>query len=310
VTQLPAMRVLVTGARGFLGSTVGAVARQRGYAVHGIGRSAQPPEGWSSAYSWFDVASADLRPIVDKFEPDLIFHGAGSSSVEHSFKAPLEDFRASAVTLCNLLDAVRRSSRRPVVIFPSSAAVYGQPESLPVAESYRCQPISPYGVNKWQAETVAASYAKYFGLTVVNCRLFSLFGPTQKRLLVWELFRKVMGEGAEIELKGTGRETRDFLYADDAANLMLDLAASQRSEPAGCSTFNVASGTECSVLEMVEIIQKLCGRSKPVRPAEATPTGDPERWHADMAQVKQLLPEWSAPQLGDRLRMTLKQWSS
>jgi UDP-glucose 4-epimerase len=303
------MRILVTGARGFLGSAVGVAARKRGWLVHGIGRSAQAPDDWAGEYSWHDVASADLRPVVEKFEPDLIFHGAGSSSVEHSFNSPLEDFRASALTLCNLLDAVRRSAHRPVVIFPSSAAVYGQPETLPVAESHRCQPISPYGVNKRQAEIVGASYAKHFGLKVINCRLFSLFGPTQKRLLVWELFRKVTGSDAEIRLKGTGMETRDFLYADDAANLMLNLAVAGSFEPADCSTFNVASGVECSVLRMVEIIQKLTGRSKQVRPAESTPTGDPERWHANMERVRQVLPEWSAPELIDRLRLTLDQWS-
>lgn len=304
------MRVLVTGARGFLGSAVGAVARKRGWTVHGIGRSAQPPEGWIGEYSWHDVASADLRPVIETYAPELIFHGAGSSSVENSFKSPLEDFRASALTLCNLLDGVRRSSRRPVVIFPSSAAVYGQPESLPVAESHRCKPISPYGVNKWQAETVAASYAQHFGLKVINCRLFSLFGPTQKRLLVWELFRKVTGDDAEIRLKGTGMETRDFLYADDAASLMLDLGVRQTSEGSVCGTFNVASGTECSVMQMVEIIQKLTGRLKVVRPAESTPTGDPERWHADMEKVQRLLPEWSAPELLTRVKVTIEQWSA
>jgi UDP-glucose 4-epimerase len=121
------MRLLVTGARGFVGFAVAEAAACRGWEVCGIGRAAQAPEKWSGHYCWADVAHSDLTPLINGFKPDIVFHGAGSASVGHSFATPVDDLRANVLTFASLLDAVRRSNQRPAVLFPSSAAVYGNP---------------------------------------------------------------------------------------------------------------------------------------------------------------------------------------
>jgi len=301
-------RLLITGARGFIGSTVGRVAAEQGWEIHGLGRAAQPPTDWLGGYAQCDVANTDLREAIDSFKPRMVFHGAGSASVGQSFGAPLDDFRASVLTFSALLDAVRRSETKPLVIFPSSAAVYGQPLSLPVDETHPCQPMSPYGMHKRQAELSAESYCRHFGLNVVSCRIFSAFGPAQRRLLVWELFQQVRGDTETITLKGTGEETRDFLYADDLATAMLSLGQAHVERELGFHAYNVAGGQEVSVLTMVQLIQELLGQSKPVRVAESTPSGDPARWMANIDRLHKTLPHFHPPSLQERLDQTLSHW--
>jgi len=304
------MRLLITGARGFLGSTVARIASELEWTIHGLGRVAQPPPGWIGGYTQCDISNTDLTEIVDRVEPQIVFHGAGTASVIQSFATPLDDFRASVLSFNNLLDAARRSKSNPLVIYPSSGAVYGQPQFLPISETHPREPISPYGTHKGQAEMSAESYCRHFGLNVVSCRIFSTFGPAQRRLLIWELFQQVNGPSKSIILKGTGDETRDFLYADDLANAMLALANLHSLEPYGYHTYNVSGGEEASVLQIVRLIQDSLGHSKPVVSAKKTPSGDPSRWHADVGKLKGVIPNFNPPPLRERLDLTLSYWSN
>lgn len=284
------MKLLVTGARGFLGSTIAEAAARRGWEICGIGRSAQAPADWPGRYCWADVAQSDLTPILDGFAPDIVFHGAGSASVGQSFDTPIDDLRGSVLAFACLLDSVRRSSTRPVVIFPSSAAVYGNPVRLPISEKDRTEPISPYGFHKLQCEILAREYAECFGLKIILCRLFSLFGPRQKRLLVWELFQQFLGEDQVVRLQGTGGETRDFLPADDAVDAMLEVAMLQLNlNGATPEIVNIASGIETSVLDIAGAIGRILGSHKAIQTGKATKTGDPIRWQADVTRLKSTL---------------------
>jgi UDP-glucose 4-epimerase len=223
-----AMRVVITGSRGFLGGRVGRRAAAAGHQVLGVGRSSQAPAGWLGRYAQGDVAHADLAPLVNDFRPDVVFHGAGTASVGGSYQAPLDDLRASALTLANTLDGVRRSGSRPIVLFPSSAAVYGIPEVVPTPETAPAAPISPYGFHKATCELIGREFAECFGLDVVLCRLFSLFGPGQRRLFVWDVFGQARDDGEEVRLEGTGAETRDYMHVDDAVDAMLGLVDPRR----------------------------------------------------------------------------------
>src|SRR4051812_48956825 len=110
------MRLLITGCRGFIGGSFGAYADAQGHEVLGLGRTAQPPEGWPGGYVPADVTHADLSGIIHHYQPDALFHGAGSASVGASFSAPPEDLRATVQTFSNVLDSVRRSGIAPLVI--------------------------------------------------------------------------------------------------------------------------------------------------------------------------------------------------
>ncbi|HKP73404.1 MAG TPA: NAD-dependent epimerase/dehydratase family protein, partial [Pyrinomonadaceae bacterium] len=256
---------MITGSRGFVGGSVGRFAVRAGHEVLGIGRATQPDALWPGAYVSADIVSSDLSGVVKSYAPDVVLHAAGTASVGASLAAPLDDLRAALLTWANALDGVRRSGTRPLLLFASSAAVYGNPATLPVGEDSPTRPISPYGFHKAACELLAHEYAACFGLPVVVCRLFSIFGAAQRRLLVWELYRQFEdADRSVVWLEGTGAETRDYLHAGDVAAALLELVSTQSAElkEGGCRVVNVASGVETSVLELAAQIGQLVAPEK------------------------------------------------
>ena len=204
------MKVLITGASGFVARCVEDQAKLAGHETLGLSRSSA--EGRASI-NWANGPS-DLARRIEDFGPDVIFHGAGSASVHRSIADPEGDRAASVGTWQTLLEAVQLSGSRPLVFFPSSAAVYGNPDLLPVAESASAQPISPYGSHKVESESLGRRFRETHGIPVYVFRFFSLFGSRQRRLLLWELFERAAGPEPMISLAGTGKETRDYLHED------------------------------------------------------------------------------------------------
>jgi UDP-glucose 4-epimerase len=279
------VRLLITGIHGFIGSSVGLFALARGHDVMGLGVPAKVPDGWTGAYRQWDTMVADVASIMLDFAPDAVLHAAGTASVSASYANPKEDMRTAVMTWENVLDGIRRSGTAPVVLFPSSAAVYGDPERMPIQEDTTPDPISPYGFHKSMCEVLAREYVKCYGLRVVVARLFSVYGPRQRRLLLWELYTRAVGPDPEIVLEGTGKETRDYLFADDAAAALLDVAACR---PEGLTVLNVASGEAIETAALAALVGRVVGRGKPVRALGAERAGDPRNWRADVMRLKSL----------------------
>lgn len=302
------MKILITGSRGFIGGSLGRFAAAAGHEVLGVARASQPEPTWPGAYAQADVAYADLAGVIKDFEPDAVFHGAGSASVGGSLAAPIDDLRAAVLTWANLLDSVRRSGNRPAVIFPSSAAVYGNPEHLPISEDAPASPISPYGFHKAACELLAREYAVCFGLRVTIGRVFSVYGPAQRRLLVWELTEQFLQGGEDqVWLQGTGDESRDYLYVDDLASAVLELAAAPR-ETAGFDVVNLASGQQISVMELAEQIRRMVAPHKSIRCRGMTRPGHPKQWQADVTRLHALAPNFKPRSLTAGLTECLRTW--
>lgn len=300
------MKIFITGCGGFVGGSIGSFAASAGHEVLGVSRSKQVYWNRSCQHIQADVLNCDLAPIIQRFQPDLLVHAAGSASVAASFAEPAGDFHASIVTFANVLDGVRRSGCAPVVIFPSSAAVYGNPVILPIAENVHPEPISPYGFHKLACEILAQEYVRCFGLSIVICRLFSLFGARQRRLLVAELFDQFDGPTETVEIRGLGSETRDFLHIDDfaRASLLLAKCAPQRS----CTVVNIASGRETVIRELAEIMRSLIAPEKTIVCRGLTRPGDPHHWCADTHHLHALLGDWQPQDLLNALRETIGGW--
>ena len=304
------MKILVTGSRGFVGGSVGRFAAAAGHDVLGIGRSSQPEPDWPGRYVQADVLHAPLADVIAGFAPDIVIHGAGTASVGASLSAPLDDLRAAVLTWANTLESIRHSGVRPVVLFPSSAAVYGNPAALPVSEEAAVAPVSPYGFHKAACELIAREYTECFGLNIVVCRLFSLFGARQRRLLVWELYEQMVGSEETIWLQGTGQESRDYLRIDDLAAAMLQIAAHPAyATPEGkLRVINLASGCETPVLDLAHRMLSQTGSEKSVACRGGDRPGDPTRWSADVTRLQALLPDWQPASLGEGLRQCIVSW--
>lgn len=293
-----------------MGGTLGRYAARAGHQVVGTGRSRQTDETWPGEYAQADATAVNFSEIIRRFAPDVLFHAAGTASVGASLSDPLGDLQAAALTCANVLEGVRRSGAKPLVIIPSSAAVYGNPESLPVKENAPLQPISPYGFHKAVCEVLAREYAECFGLDVIICRFFSVFGSAQRRLLVWELHKQLAGRDQIAWIDGTGSESRDFLHIDDVAEVVLQLVENRASNPEGdnCLIVNVGRGTETPVREIAEQLRSMIAPDKEIRCRGNLRKGDPLRWSADISGLKSLLPSWRARPLAESLALCVAAW--
>jgi UDP-glucose 4-epimerase len=303
------MRLLVTGSNGFLGSSLGQLAIRDGCEVLGIGRSSQPIPVWAGRYFQQDVAHSDLRAVIDDFAPDVVLHAAGAASVGLSFATPLDDLRGAILTWANILDALRRSGQRPIVIFPSSAAVYGNPTKLPVGEENAIAPISPYGFHKAACELLGREYAECFGLDIIVCRLFSVFGVAQRRLLIWELYQQLVGSDT-VWLQGSGTESRDYLAIDDIWTAVFHLIENS-GHAAGKGHYlvlNVARGEEVMVRDVAQELRTLIAPDKSIHCHGIERPGDPQRWCADLSRLHSLIPDWRPKPFSLALSQCVAAW--
>ena len=284
------MRALVTGSSGFVGGVIARGLHQQGFEVHGWDR--RPLVGVLSdgadriETKTIDLATEETSSPLDHCAPDVVVHAAGPASVSASFNNPVDDWRDTTIPLHRLLDGIRRSRSHPFLVLISSAAVYGEPETQPVAESCPLRPVSPYGYHRRISELLAEEYAEVFGLDIAILRLFSTFGPSQRRLLVWELFAQAFSNSDAITLQGTGGEVRDYLYEDDLARVTARLA---HQAPEGLTVWNVASGRGVSTRDLAGLVAAAANKSKRIACGGMVRRGEPMRWIADVDRLRTLL---------------------
>jgi UDP-glucose 4-epimerase len=189
-----------------------------------------------------------------------------------------------------------------MLIYASSAAVYGDPQRMPIQEIDLTIPISPYGVGKLSAERYIAVYSRLYGLRAASMRLFSVYGPRQRKQVVFDLIRKMIQDPSEVSIYGDGTQVRDFNYVEDTSRSMIIAA---EHAPLLGEVYNVASGKEFSIGELVEsLCHILCIKPKLIYSGAVRP-GDPEKWSVDISRLMGLSyqPQVS---LEDGLRRTVE----
>jgi UDP-glucose 4-epimerase len=305
------MKFLVTGVTGFLGGAVARAAAAAGHEVIGLGRREEPPADVPCAYAQVDFASPQaLEETIRAAEPECVLHFAGAASVGNSLANPLADFEASTLLWYRLLNAVRRSECNPLTVLASSAAVYGSPEILPTPETAPLRPESPYGFHKVMCELAGREFARCFGLRVAAFRYFSIFGPRQRRLLVWEIFEQLRNGASELRLKGTGDEERDYLAEDEVTGLTVALVEKLAGvRDAEFRAINMASGVSASVRMVAEQLGASLALSPKISVGERTMAGNPSRWQADVSLLRAYLPRWKAKPLSKSLSECVSIWS-
>ncbi|MEA5503150.1 NAD-dependent epimerase/dehydratase family protein [Halotia wernerae UHCC 0503] len=285
--------VLVTGATGFIGRYIVRYFSNQGWSVVGLAKTSpeNAPLSDLQAYHCLDLPSTELNNLLDKYHPDLFIHCAGRASVGLSITAPKEDFNANTALTFEVLNSLRTSAPNCRFIFLSSAAVYGNPNSIPIKEDKIPSPISPYGFHKWQSENLVLEFARVYGLLTASIRIFSAYGPGLRRQVIWDICHKNLTEKA-VNLQGTGKESRDFIHAIDIAKAIEIVAGSAQMQG---EVYNVGSGRETTIKELaILVIDTLKYDLQPQFNGNIRP-GDPLNWQADISKIQTLGFEPSVP---------------
>jgi UDP-glucose 4-epimerase len=282
----PKKMVLIIGASGFLGRHAVKHFYDRGWSVVGID-SVTPenaPLADLAAYYSLHLPASELDDLLKKSAPDLCVHCAGRASIGLSISDPLSDFQSGPVLTFNILNALRIHAPECRFLLLSSAAVYGNPSTLPVKETDVVAPISSYGFHKWQCEQLCLEFAKIYGLRTASLRIFSAYGTGLRRQVVWDICQKALTQ-REIFLQGTGRESRDFVHARDIARAAETVAilAPMRGE-----TYNLASGREVTIAELAHMLLKALRIAAVPVFSGTLPPGTPLNWRGDISSLTRL----------------------
>ena len=287
------MKCLVTGGAGFIGSHIAEALLRRGDKVRILDNlSAGTQENLDAIGKKAEFFLGDLKNISDVEKAvtgiDVIFHHAAMRSVPKSVDMPLASNENNVTGTLNLLIAARKSGVKRV-IYASSSSVYGNNKTFPQSETLIPAPRSPYAVSKLAAEHYCVMYAKTLGLETVSLRYFNVFGPRQalesKYAVVVPKFMAAAISGDTLEVHSDGKQSRDFTYIDNVVQGNL-LAASAKNV-AG-EVFNLACGENYSLLDIIRVLEKLCGK-KLKRKHSSERVGDVRRTWADMRKAKKLL---------------------
>ena len=283
--------VLVTGGAGFIGSHLVERLVAEGIAVTVVDDLSNGSlENLSQAASQIRIERSELGSLITAGNLDLeffdfVFHLSANAYVPPSVSNPRYDFHTTLANTFYLLDAMRACSRPPFLVYMSSAAVYGNPVNLPVSESDLTVPVSPYGVSKLAGERYVEVFCKLYNLKGASLRLFSAYGPRQRKQVVFDLLMKLKASGGSIEVAGDGSQLRDFLYVGDVVEAMMLIAEKSRGEG---EVYNVASGETHSINDLVNFWCELCSFTPQVSYSGKVRSGDAEKWAADISRLEEL----------------------
>jgi UDP-glucose 4-epimerase len=279
--------VLITGGAGFLGGYVLAECRNTGFSVLGLDKRPPSEEGLWTQFALGACEDVSFQELFSGADIKAIFHLAGGASVPFSNTNPIDDFMTLLPGTAKVAEFARAIQAE--LIFFSSAAVYGNPVYLPISEDSTPQPISPYGVHKYLAEVLLKEYSRIWGLAVTVLRLFSAYGPGLRKQLLWDVGRRALQASENekaIVLSGTGNESRDFIFASDVARAALHVMG--RPATGAFEVFNVGTGIESTVSEVVTLLLRELDVSVEVNFNGNLRSGDPVAWRADMSKLESL----------------------
>ncbi len=238
-----------------------------------------------------DVTPADIVEtgqngllLIQAAAPDYIVNCSGAASVPKSFDDPFADYQLNAVKVAQLLEAARLEAPGARIIHFSSAAVYGNATTDAIDEGTATAPMSPYGWHKLQAEQLCREYAALFGMRTISLRVFSAYGPGLKKQLFWDFYVKAR-DAQRVEMFGTGRERRDFIFVADIAAAVA--AVLDRATFDG-GAVNIASGSSVSINDALAALTRALGWRREIVFTGAERTGDPVSWRADIAKLRAL----------------------
>jgi GDP-4-dehydro-6-deoxy-D-mannose reductase len=251
------MRVLITGASGFVGGWLARLCDGAGDEVFGISRSGRSPVGTGLAVDLTDASA--LAAAVAEIQPEAIFHLAALSHVGRSWEDPAATMTANVGGAVALLEAIRSEAPAARVLWASTCEVYGRVASLPVSEDAPLAPINPYAVSKASADMLAGVYADAHGLEILRTRPFNHVGPGQLPIFIVSSLAQQAAQArvddvSELTIVTGNPDTRrDYTDVRDVCTAYRQLVGSD----AAPGVYNVCSGASVSARELVGLVAEL-----------------------------------------------------
>jgi UDP-glucose 4-epimerase len=304
------MKILVTGAAGFIGSHVAAGYLSAGHEVIVVddlstGFRHNLPAG--VRFYEMDIREPELDGIFATERPDVVNHQAARANVRESFEKPLLYADVNVIGSLNVLECCRRHAVRKIIYASTGGAVYGEPCWLPVTEDHPVKPLDPYGASKHHVEHYLHLYGLQYGLSYVALRYPNVYGPRQDpsgEAGVVAIFAGLMLGGGRPRINGSGEQQRDFVHVSDVARasvLALECAAN--------GILNIGSGAPTDVNTIFAIMAELTGfRGEAIYgPAKR---GEVQRIFLDAARAREAMGWEPALSLSEGLKSTVEYFAS
>ena len=252
-------KIVITGGAGFIGSNLANKLNDLGQKVFVIddlskGKKEFLDNGINLVVA--KVQSKQAATTLRKIKPDFVVHLAAQSSLAKSLKDPQSDFGKNLFPIVPLLD-LSREIKVNKFVFASSAAVFGITDKLPISESDRKEPLSPYGLSKLTCEHYLEFVNRHFNLPYTTLRFANVYGPNQNSTAeggVVAIFISEVLSGISPVIYGDGKQTRDFIYVEDTTDAIITSLLSDIS-----GDFNVGTARETSINQLLEIICEATG---------------------------------------------------
>jgi UDP-glucose 4-epimerase len=295
------MRVLVTGAAGFIGSTLVDRLLAEGHEVDAVddlstGSLANLGDARASGgalrFHNLDIRSSDFVDLTRHRRPEVIFHLAAQADVRVSVDRPLFDADVNVLGSIQVLEGARAAGTTKIVFAASGGTLYGELDGteIPVNERHEHRPLSPYGVSKKAAMDYLVAYRELYGLEFTALALANVYGPRQDphgEAGVVAIFAGNAVAGRQSVIYGDGKQTRDYIYVDDVVD-----AFARAARRGGGLVLNIGTGKETSVVELYGLVADAAGSDISPRPAPARP-GELQRSALDPGRAALHL-EWKA----------------
>jgi len=272
--------VLITGAAGFIGRYVAKEFSSQGYEVVGMGWGKFPDHVLWGVSTWHECEVTLETLCAFANTPDVIVHCAGGSSVGYSVEYPRQDFCRTVDATSYVLEYMRLHSPDSKLVYPSSAAVYGQVNVVPILEDIELSPISPYGSHKLMAEQLCQMYARQYHLSIAIVRLFSIYGEGLRKQLLWDACQK-LSQG-DRTFFGTGEEIRDWLHVHDVSKFLM---VAKTYADSSCPIVNVGSGEGVKVRDILNHLSCALGHNEVIEFSSQPKAGDPNAYIADISKI-------------------------
>jgi UDP-glucose 4-epimerase len=285
------MNCLVTGAAGFIGSTLSELLLDAGDEVVGVDcftdyyprefkernlRDLRGRAGFRLVEE--DLSVGRLEPLLDGIE--VVYHLAAQPGVRASWGDTFFHYTQHNMLATQRLFEASVRAGKPRVVYASSSSVYGDCEDLPAREDSVLRPLSPYGVTKAAVEYLGYLYYKNHGLETVGMRYFTVYGPRQRPDMAFHKFIRAGLTGGTFDVYGDGLQSRDFTYVTDAASATR--AAALKGRPG--TVYNIGGGSRVTLKQVLESLEGIMGRKLAVRYTEKV-KGDVRHTAADTSKA-------------------------